>query len=98
MHVVFKKEDLFKKQAWQKRVEGRAQISNFKTIMEFLTKIKDFVNNENQNIHVDQNIDRNVNQFTENDQGDALQDDVVEGDVDMEGDVIEGDLDEEDKE
>ena len=67
--------------------------------MEFLTKIRDFINNENQNVLVDQNINRNRNQFTENDQGDNLNEDVViGGDADeMDGSVIEGTEEEEKK-
>ena len=82
-----------------KRVEGRAQVSSFKVIMEFLTKIRDFINNENQNVLVDQNINRNRNQFTENDQRDNLNEDVViGGDAEAEDmDGIEGMTEEEKK-
>ena len=78
-----------------KRVEGRAQTSNFKIIMEFLTKIKDYVNYENQNMRMETNLDRSVNQFLQNEQND-LEDTIVEGGDDMDG--IEGMEEEEKKE
>ena len=66
--------------------------------MEFLTKIRDFINNENQNVLVDQNINRNRNQFTENDQGDNLNEDVViGGDAEDMEDNVEGMTEEEKK-
>ena len=67
-----------------KRVEGRAQTSNFKALIEFLTKIKDYVNFENQDLRTEKNLTRTVDPFV-NDQQPA---DDMEGVEGMEDDDV----------